>query len=276
MRHKVGFEYRGDRRSGQTPFEIFLRCSDEKEKSAAVLGKILSQVLVRQDMTLLDVGSGNGEYLRLALCGVLNTKKVACTLLEPSPDLMKQLRRTTKSFPRNAVVKIVRSTFEDFTTDNRFDVVLASHVPLAKDNIKKLPEVYERMFDLLAPDGCFIIVLRGKDDVHEFRTKFKPRLMGRKYRSLTTDDAARVLRRIAKTSSLRLSKFVAKATLRLPYPHNMRDVISVAEFFLNKSWEEIPKNVRKDILTYFQRKKGILRQIDGFLVVRRIHRQKRS
>lgn len=221
MDNQIGFEYRNNE-GGETAFEIFLRYSDEKEKSAAVLGKILFQVLVRQDKTLLDVGSGNGEYLRLAFCGVRGIKKTVFTLLEPSPDLVKQLRLTAKRFPCNAVVKIVQSTLEDFTTDNRFDVVLASHVPLTKDNIEKLLEVYEKMFNLLAPDGCLIIVLRGRDDVHEFRTKFKSRLMGRKYRSLTIDDAARVLRRIAKTSSLRLSKFVAKATLRLPYPGNCR------------------------------------------------------
>ncbi len=272
MDNQIGFEYRNNE-EGEIAFEIFLRYSDEKEKSAAVLGKILFQVLVRQDMTLLDVGSGNGEYLRLAFCGTRDTKKTICTLLEPSPDLVRQLRLTVKRFPCNAVVKIIQSTLEGFTTDNRFDVVLASHVPLAKDHIEKLSEVYARMLDLLVPDGCLVVVLRGKDDVHEFRTKFKSRLMGRKYRSLTIDDAARVLKRITKTSSLRLSKFNAKATLRLPYPGNMQNVISVAEFFLNKSWEEIPDDIRKDVLSYIHRKKGILRQIDGFLVVRRIHFQ---
>ncbi len=68
---------------------------------------------------------------------------------------------------------------------------------------------------------------------------------------------------------------LAKATLRLPYPGNIRDVISVAEFFLNKSWEEIPDNIRKAVLAYLQRKEGVLRQIDGFLVVRRIQHQKK-
>lgn len=274
MNNQVGFEYRNSK-EGETTFETFLRYTDEKEKSAAVLGKILTRLLVKQGMTFLDVGSGNGEYLRFALCKARGIKKTVFTLLEPSPDLAKQLRLTAKRFPRNTVVKIVRATFEDFTTDNRFDVVLASHVPLAKDNIEKLPEVYSRMLNFLTPDGCLIVVLRGKDDIHEFRTKFKSRLIGRKYRSLTIDDAARMLRRVAKTASLRLSKFIVKATLRLPYPGNMRDVISVAEFFLNKSWEEIPDNVRKEVLVYLQRKKGVLRQIDGFLVVRRIYRQKK-
>lgn len=209
MNNQIGFEYRNNK-EGETAFETFLRHSDEKEKSAAVLGKILSRLLIRQGMTFLDVGSGNGEYLRLALCGARGIKKTVYTLLEPSPDLAKQLRSTAKRFPRGTVVKIVQSTIEDFTPDNHFDVALVSHVPLAKDNIEKLPEVYSRMLNFLMPDGCLIVVLRGKDDIHEFRTKFKSRIIGRKYRSLTIEDAERVLKRVAKIASLRLSKFIAK------------------------------------------------------------------
>ncbi len=275
MNNQISFEYRSSKKD-ETIFETFLRYTDEKEKSAATLGKILSRTLARQDMTLLDVGSGNGEYLRMALCKVRNMKRVICTLLEPSSALIRQLHWTARRFPRNTVVKIVKSSFEGFATNSRFDIVLVSHVPLVKDNIKILPKVYARMFDLLTPDGSLVVVLRGSDDVNEFRTKFKSRLMGRKYRSLTIDDAERVLRRIAKTSSLRLSKFSAQATLRLPYPHNMLDTVSIAEFFLNKSWEEIPDNIRKAVLAHIQRKKGVLRQIDCFLVARRIHYQKKS
>lgn len=268
MNSQVGFEYRNNKK-WETAFETFLRYSDEKEKSAAVLGKVLSRLFVRHGMTLLDVGSGNGGYLHLALCGMRGIKKTIFTLLEPSDDLVKQLRRTATRFPPNAVVKIIRSTFEEFTADNRFDVVLASHVPLAKDNVEKLPEVYARMLELLKPGGCLIVVLRGRDDIHEFRTVFKSWLIGREYRSLTIDDTARILKRVAKTASLWISKFSVNAKLRLPYPDNMRHVISIVEFLLNKNWEEIPDDIREAILAYIQRKRGILRQIDGFLVVKR-------
>ena len=227
---KVCFEYRKGGTGNETPFEIFLKYTDEKEKSSAVLGKILSRLLAREDITCLDIGSGNGEYLRLALSKVRDLKKVSITLLEPSVDLARRLHSTAKLFPRGASVRVARSSFEDFTTDERFDIVLASHVPLAKDDLARLPAVYMRMLGLLKPNGSLIVVLRGKDDVHRFRTKFKSRLIGRKYRSLTIDDAERVLRRVTKTASLRLSKFIAKVTLRLPYPGNIRDVILVAEF----------------------------------------------
>lgn len=269
MNNQIGFEYRNNKED-KTAFEIFLRYSDEKEKSAAVLGRVLSRLLIKQGMTLLDVGSGNGEYLRLALCGARGIKKIIFTLLEPSPDLAKQLRLTAKRFPRNAVVKIVRSTFEDFMTDSRFNVVLISHVPLAKDRIENLPVVYRKMLGLLKPDGCLIVVLRGKDDIHEFRTVFKSRLTGRDYQSLTTDDAVGILREIAKKMRLRISTLGANAKLRLPYPDNMRDVISIIEFFLNKKWEEFPGDIRESVLDYIKQRKGILHQIDSFALVRKI------
>ena len=69
------------------------------------------------------------------------------------------------------------------------------------------------------------MILRGKDDIHRFRIKFKSLVMGKKYKSLTIGDAEQVLRRIAKRLPLRLERLSAKARLRLPYPDNMRDVI---------------------------------------------------
>jgi SAM-dependent methyltransferase len=270
MNDQVGFEYRSSGKENETAFEIFLKYTDEKEKSAAILGKILARLIVKQGMALLDVGSGNGEYLRLALCGVRSIKKTFFTLLEPSSDLVKRLRLKAKRFPRNAVVKVVRSTFENFTTKNRFDVVLASHAPLAKNRIENLTAVYRKMLGLLKPEGCLIVVLRGKDDVHGFRTVFKSRLIGRDYQSLTIDDATEALRKIAGEARLRVSRFSANAKLRLPYPHNMRDVISIAEFLLNKKWKDFPGDIREAVLHYVKQKKGILHQIDGFALVRKI------
>lgn len=275
MKKKIGFEYRRRSAEKEAPFEIFLKYSDEKEKSSEVLGKILSKLLVREKMTLLDVGSGTGEYLRLALSKARDPKGVSAILLEPSPDLARKLRNTRKLFPRTISVDIVGDAFENFTATTLFDIILASHVPLAKDNIARLPGIYLRIFELLKPDGYLVIVLRGKDDVHQFRTRFKTKIIGRDYYSLTIDDAEAILRKIAEQLPLRIQKFSVKAKLHLPYPDDMRDVISVVEFLLNTNWKDIPAEIRNSILAYIHRRNGLLRQIDGFLVVRKIHRHKK-
>jgi SAM-dependent methyltransferase len=271
MKKKIGFEYHKRSAGEEVPFEIFLKYSDEKEKSSEVLGRILSRLLTREKMTLLDIGSGTGEYLRLALSKARIPQRLSVTLLEPSTDLATRLCSARKLFPSNVFVNIVSDTFEDFTTGVLFDIILASHVPLAKDNVAKLPEIYRRMFKLLKPDGYLVIVLRGKDEVHQFRTSFKTKIIGRDYYSLTIDDAEAILRKIAEQLPLQIQKFNVKAKLHLPYPDDMRDVISVVEFLLNTNWKDIPVVIRDSILTYIRRRNGLFRQIDGFLVVRKIH-----
>lgn len=265
----VGFEYRGN--GGETVFETFLKYSNEKEKSSVVLGSILQQILAKgkweEIVTLLDIGAGNGEYLRLSLRWVKRLDGVEFTLLEPSDNLIKRLRLSAKRFPVWSSVKIVHSTFEGFASDRQFDVILASHLPFARD---KLPMVYRKMLELLKLDGHLIVVLRRKDDIHEFRTTFKSKLMGMDYTSLTIDDAVEVFNKLAENIPLRLSMFSSNSELHLPIADKMQDVISIIEFFLNKKWEEFPKSICVEVMNYIAQKGGVLHQIDGFAVVRKI------
>jgi SAM-dependent methyltransferase len=265
--NRVDFWYRDDK--GETAFETFLKYTNEKEKSSAVLGIILQQSLGKGKVSFLDVGAGNGEYLRLALKRVKQLGRVIFTLLEPSDDLIKRLKLTVEEFFSESTVEIVHSTFEDFTAAWQFDVILVSHVPLAKDRLDKLPEIFAKMLGLLKPNGQLIVVLRKKDDIHDLRTRFKSKLMGRDYTSITIDDAAEILNKLAENMSLRISMFSAESELRLPITNNMQDVISIIEFFLNTKWEEFPSDIQKEVLDYIGQKNGTLHQIDGFAVVQK-------
>lgn len=268
MSNRVGFEYHNEKR--ETAFETFLRYSNEKEKSSTVLGKILDHLLVEECMTVLDVGSGNGEYLKLSLSKAKIPRKTKLTLLEPSRDLVKRLGVATKQFPDGSIVRVVHSTLEDFATEDRFDVILISHVPLAKDQADKLPGIYRKILGLLKPKGSLIIVLRGKDDIHEFRNMFKSSLMSRDYQSVMIDDVIEMFMNLDnKGIPLHISRYRAHAKLCMPYPNNMRDVISIVEFFLNKKWDEFPNNIRNAVLDYIRQKNGVLKLIDGFVIVRK-------
>jgi len=263
--NKVGFEYLD--KKGETIFETFLKYTDEKEKSSIVLGKILKRLLNKERMTFLDIGAGNGEYLRLSLKQIKSLKRVKFTLLEPSSNLVKRLRLTAKNFPLNSTVKVVHSTFENFTTNCQFDVILASHLPFTRD---RLPAVFGKMLKLLRLNGCLIVVERKKDDVHKFRIRFKSQLMGKECQALTIDDVVEVFDEFAKDKQLSILMFSVDSELHLPMADNMQDVISIIEFFLNKKWEEFPDNVRETVLDYVRQRKGILHQTDGFALVKKI------
>ena len=264
MINKVGFEYLN--KKGESVFETFLKYTSEKEKSSAVLGEILGWLLITEGVAVLDVGTGNGEFLKLSLNRIKHLKAAEFTLLEPSNDLVKRLRTVAKCFPLNSIVKVAHSTFEEFKATSQFDVILASHLPFTRD---RLPVVFGKMLDLLKPDGCLIVVLRGWDDVHEFRTRFKSQLMERDYQSLTIYDAIEVFDEFAKDGSLSMTMRNADSELCLPITDNIQDAISIIEFLLNKKWEEFPDNVREAVLDYVNQRRGVLRQIDGFALVRK-------
>ncbi len=259
----VRFEYQKKR--GLTPFEVFLRHSDEKEKSSVVLGRILKRLLRKTDASLLDVGAGNGEYLRLALSQVAIPDQTRLTLLEPSPSLVRQLRRVVRRFSPKLMVTVEHSTLQEFSPHGKFDVILASHLPFPED---QLAPIYSRLLGWLNAGGALIVVLRKRDDVHAFRTRFKSQLMGTRFQSLTIDDARVVLKKLARRASIRFSNFRAQAALLVPFDTQSHHTISIVEFLLNERWRNFPESVRQDVLKYIRRKQGRLHICEGFLVVK--------
>ena len=249
-------------------FEIFLKYTNEKEKSSVVLGEILRKFIDRKGLTFLDVGSGSGEFLRLSLSQIESLEGIEFTLLEPNRDSIRQLRLNVKNFLPDATVKTINSTFDDFVIDSQFDIILTSHSPFKRE---KLPQVFTRMLNLLKPNGCLITVLRKKDDIHEFRTTFKAKLLRDKnYQSFSADDAIEIFNELAKIRLLRISTFIVNSELRLPVTHNMKDTISIFEFLLNKRWEEIPQDIRGAILDYVNKKSGIFSLKDCIVLVKKL------
>ncbi len=259
----VGFEYQSKR--GSTPFEVFLRYSDEKERSSAVLGRLLKKFLRRTGVSLLDVGAGNGEFLRLALSRVSITRPAELTLLEPSPSLVRRLREAARGLPPKLAVTVKRSALEEYNPRRKFDVILASHLPFPK---YKLPSVYSRLLSWLSPGGSLIVVLRQRDDIHLFRTTFKSQLIGARTQSLTMDDALYVLKRLPVAASLHTSSFQARATLSIPFRTNPSHTKTIVEFLLNRRWRDFPENVRQNVLQHLRKKQGKLQICEGFLVVK--------
>lgn len=253
----AGFEYR--KSQAETPFETFLRYTNEKEQSASKLAMVLRERL-GQESRLLDVGTGNGEYLDLALTKAAVSNKVSLTLVEPSDDLSIQLK---DRFERFSSTKVFTTDLQSFESDERFDVVLMSHlfyhIPRAMRG-----EQLARALSLLKQDGALVIVLREKDDVYDFKMAFKPLLSSAAFKALTIED---IMDSLPTELELGITRQTAASELTIPFKDNAADTQSIIEFLLNKKWDKIPPSVRQSALDFLKRKNGVLKQLDGIALV---------
>lgn len=258
-----GFEY--TKKKNETPFETFLRYTDEKERSAIKLATIL-QARLDEGSHILDIGTGNGEYLGLALSKTNIPGGTKLTLVEPSNDLVAQLkgRFDKQILPTN--VRIVNSTLQAFDNSEKFDVILMSHlfyhIPRAIWD-----EQLTTALSLLKPKGVLIIVLREKDDVYDFKMAFKPLLFDASFKALIIDD---VLDNLPKEPALRVVKQSAASELKIPVRENLDDTISIIEFFLNKEWDDVPPSIQQSSLQFIKDRGGIFKQLDGIAVVEQV------
>lgn len=255
----AGFEYSG--KKDETPFETFLRYTDEKHKSATQLSTILQDRMVK-GTHMLDVGAGNGEYLHRALAKVKGLQDVMLTLIEPSDSYVDQLHTRFRDIPA-IKVRIIRSTFEKFDSKRKLDIVLMSHVLSRLEWNQQLAKA----LSLLKPGGVLIVVLRGKDDVYTFKMQFKPLLFGKTYKALIIDD---VLERLSNNAAFGVSRYPVRSVLNIPYSKNVEDTRKIIEFYLNERWLNIPISIQQGALRYIANKKGRLNQLDCIAVVEKV------
>lgn len=256
-----GMEYKN--KKDETPFETFLRYSNEKEESSTRLADLLQEIA--GDLSILDIGAGNGEFLALTLAKTKNLTSLRVTLLEPSRDLVKQLKdHFNRILPRDSV-KIIRTTLDDFSNDEKFDVILASHLfyHIPRDTwVKQL----NKMLSFLKPDGRLIIILREKDDAYRFKMAFKPLILDKNFKALVIDDVLTVLPEVSK---LRVSRYSIASELRVPIDKNVEDAISIIEFYLNEHWQNITERIQKDIFNFIKARNSIFKQLDGIAVIKK-------
>lgn len=258
--NNTGFEYKN--KKTETPFETFLRYTDEKEKSGIKLAAILKEA-IHEDSNILDVGTGNGEYLQLALSNVGVPKGLTLTLIEPSDDLVAQLKqRFAKQLPQVST-KVIHSDLQNFDISRRYDVILMSHLFYHIPRTTWTDQLTKAL-SLLKPDGILIIVLRGKDDAFDFKMAFKPSLFDKSFKALTIDDVLTAL----PTIDLEIRKQLVKSNLKIPLEKNFDDTIAIIEFYLNKPWEEMPESIRDETLKFIKDKNGIFKQIDCIAVIK--------
>lgn len=249
----------------ETPFETFLRYSNSKEKSSIKIAEILNQYLsnMNSEIQFLDIGTGDGSHIKQVLQKTMYENRINIELVEPSSDLIQELKRNLKGLPKNINAQIINELFEDFQPNRTYDIVLASHLYHIPDEDKV--SQYSKMLDLLKPNGKLILVLKEDDDRQEFRMKFKPLLFSGDFKGLTLTRSLDFVRQIKPMPEIQT--FQVEAMLEIPYKTDVDDTISIIEFFLNKTWEEIPTAVKAEVMEFIESKNGCLREIEGIAVI---------
>jgi SAM-dependent methyltransferase len=106
-------------------------------------------------LSILDVGGGDGKRA-IALAGLLQARgmRARITVVEPSEAFTSDLKRKG-----TAGIEVVRSSFEEFATTERFDLVIFLHSIFTFEDDLYLRKAKE----LLKPGGSMCIVANAPD-----------------------------------------------------------------------------------------------------------------
>jgi ubiquinone/menaquinone biosynthesis C-methylase UbiE len=251
-----------DKVNSLTPFEIYLKHSNEKEISVKQLNKILSEI-GNPSLKILDVGSGDGSYL---LESLPEDRDIKTIFLEPSKELFTKLKRNTKN---NSNYKCINQTFEEFYKINNenFDIVLASH--LYHFTQEEYPLFISQLIDLLNKSGTLIWVERGSDEIAEFKKKFKTKLLPDRYSDNWEPRNYKKALSILKDKSDKTELILNSSELKFPYKESLEETIAIVDFYLNIDWISIPESIQKEILEYISERKGIIQQEEGVIIYKK-------
>jgi len=128
-------------------FQHFLCWTNEKEKISQAIMKVVKD----KKESLLDIGAGDGSISRL-----LETRFEEIVAVEPSNQLFRVLADNCDL----SKYVLFNMPFEEFATDKKFDVVVASHSfqYISNPNIE-----IKKIRDLLKDNGIFLLINLRKE-----------------------------------------------------------------------------------------------------------------
>ena len=251
------FEYT-NKDSKMSPFQVFCKYSDEKDKCATGTAVIVNSKKIKID-SILDVGSGDGSLL-LSIIQQLDFKPKTIDILEPSKDL---LQVAISSFRDFEGIKFIENKFEDWESQSTYDIVLASHLyHITKENMESQ---YIKLISKVKVGGSLIFIMRTDDDIYRFKSIFKKKILGDMYAAQTIQDAHAVFLSFVPEKDIKLSNLYS--TLSIPLEKSTEDREQILSFLLNSKFEELGADIKLEVLDYVKNVDGVFNIVEGIMVI---------
>jgi 2-polyprenyl-3-methyl-5-hydroxy-6-metoxy-1,4-benzoquinol methylase len=204
--------------SKSSSFEKFARWTNEKQKIAEVILSIIGD----NTNSLLDIGAGNGIITKL-----LAKKVKHLTAIEPSTLYFEELQKKCTA-PQFTLIK---TSLEDFKTDEKFDVIIASHVfQFVSNQTQELLHIK----NILSDTGVFLLIdLRLDCDLWNFYNIYRKDVLGPEAINPVPIDYDSLLKNIFNVKKLQFSP-----TLAMP---SIEGAMSILDFIYNTDFSEIKK-----------------------------------
>ena len=221
---------------------------------------MLSQSTIKKPTSFLDVGCGHGIKTLALIKKLKEFGEVETTVLDPSEELLDYFKKHSTE----TNIEYVLSDWESFKPQKMFELIVSIHTFYY---IKEWKRSINRMLNALNDDGIICICIRSKGDVYKFKDHFLPKLNDRYKSERNYFELCTILDEMG----FDYGGEIVESEL------DIMDILSMKEkgqmlieFMLRKPYDDIPSEVRKEIIEYLKthNKNGKLIHKDGFVWIK--------
>ena len=245
---------------GQEAFNTFMRSTNQKPN---INGWLNRRCPAKEGMKILSIGAGTGEEMLGYLNGLRGRGvNFRIDYLDPSQELFKTF---SESMRRNGLQDRIggpfHCTFENFTTTEKYDLIIASHVFYYID---KKDDSLKKLWSFLKPDGKALIFLQSREsDNYRFRETFLPRINGKSYVEANGNELANIASTLEMDSLTNIGRSILDFQGEMMESRlNMSHVVGPMEpdregkllltFMLRTNFENLDGNLKTDIMQYIR------------------------